>query len=113
MANLETKTKSLIASMKQSGTYLEYLKAEKELSALPLLQNQVDSYRREVLEIQSSGQDTYDSLDQIRGRYSQLLKNPLVTRYLDAENAVCCMVSRTISAIAEEVDVRLPGETNW
>ncbi|MEE0956193.1 MAG: YlbF family regulator [Eubacterium sp.] len=110
MANLETKTNSLIAAMKQSRIYQEYLLAEKELSTVPLLQRQVDDYRSEVLKIQSSGQDTYDSLDQIRGRYSQLFKNPLAMRYLDAENAVCRMVSRTISMIAEEVDVRLPGQ---
>lgn len=96
--------------MKQSETYGEYLKAEKELSAVPQLQSQVDSYRREVLELQSSGQDIYDSLDQIRGRYSELLKNPLAVRYLDAENAVCRMVNRTISEIMDEVDVRLPGQ---
>lgn len=95
--------------LKTSEDYQRYQNAEKELHENPQLARIVDEYRREVYHLQTSGEDTYSRLDELSNKYTELKEDALADRYLDAENAVCRLLRKTMGAIVREVGVRLPA----
>lgn len=107
---VDDKLRDLIEAMRNSEEYRRYQRLEAELSARPDLQQSVNQYRSRVFEMQNSNRDIFDETDYVVHDFEQLSKDPLAADYLDAENSVCVMIRKVVSAISDEVIVSLPDK---
>lgn len=89
----------LMDCIKHASPYLEYQKAMEVLSEQPELLQRLNEYRKRSFALQESGRDIFDGGEMLNSEYKDLISNPEVGEYLNAEVALCRMVQE----ISEEL----------
>lgn len=106
MEVIEEKLTNLIAAIKSSSEYRDYLEAKKEVEKDPEKKRNLDKYRTKIYEIQNSygGADLYHSIDRIEQESEKFRADPIVDRFLAAELALCRIVQKINWTLIEALD---------
>lgn len=106
MNNCTYQARLLNREIRRSNEYNQY---QRTLSELKNRREQYDrtlEYRRGLIEIQMNGQgNTLDEVERLRDRYSDLLAEPEVRRFLEAEQRLVKMLRRVNDTILENIDL--------
>ena len=107
MDKVEKITDDLRQAIVDSTEYKEYISVLRELEKQPNLKRAVDEFRRENFICQNSLdiQDVIAASEELSARYGELIKQPLVARYLMKEMCVNRMIQRVCMTIVESVDM--------
>lgn len=106
MSNAVIKTsKELNALILESEEYQKYCLYKKELSQMPELKAMVQEYRKKNFEIE--GQDSLRRKTDLSYECKNLLENPLVASYLNAELSLCKMLQNVTTNICKNIDLEL------
>ena len=108
MRDLEKDTKLFIDKIKQSSEYSNYVKAKEDLEAMPKLKQELDEFRRNYFEIQL-GHDygyfnSYEQLVSLKNLNDELLSNPYIKIFMDAELKLTETISRIFYSISDALD---------
>ncbi len=93
--HLDRAVESLVAEIKGTEVYRNYLTALAAVKRQPGLKEQVDEFRKKNYLMQSTGDMAFERIEQFEREYSDFRENPLVSDFLAAELALC----RTIQQI--------------
>ncbi len=106
MADLYGIVDELIAAIKESPIYLDYVREKERVKKHPQLKAQIDEYRKRNFELQSMTQDNelFDKIEQFEKEYEEFLENPLVSDFLEAELAFCRQMQEITGRIIQAVD---------
>ena len=106
MNEIEKEVDNFIEVIKMSKPFIEYHKQLDRLKADEALKRQVDEYRREIYDIQNSEGDIVDDqrLESFTNKYAELVENPLVSDFLDAEVDICKMLQYITDRVVESVE---------
>lgn len=107
MDRVEKLTEELKKAIVESSPYLEYIKIRKELEKQPNLKRAVDEFRRENFICQncSENEDVISASEELNKRYEELIRQPLVEKYLMAEMCVNRMIQQACMTIVEDVEL--------
>ena len=93
--------------LKQTREYRLYDEKKKLAQQEPGLWEQISEYRRQNYELQNSKEGLFDKIDDFVKTYEDLMANPLVADYLEAETEVCKMINEIYAQIAEAINLDL------
>ena len=91
--------------LKRTEAYRIYLEKRENVAKFPGLQEAINEFRRKNYQLQKSEDELFDKVDEFVKEYEEFRSNPVVEEYLQAELAVCRMLQRIYSAIAEAIDL--------
>ncbi|MBQ7926425.1 MAG: YlbF family regulator [Lachnospiraceae bacterium] len=103
MSGIDKEVKLLIEAILHSGEYAGYINEKERLKQMPEVKERVDEFRRRNFELQNSGNYSFDKADQLEREFSDVLKLPEVSAFLDAELAFCRMMQEMNSTIADAI----------
>lgn len=97
---------NLVAAIKNSEEYRDYLEARAEVEKDSKKKRNLDKYRTKLYELQnsSSGTELYQSIDRIEQESEQFRADPVVDRFLAAELALCRIVQEINWTLIEALD---------
>lgn len=105
---LSKETKVLINLVKETEAYVDYLNYKSFLDEQPELKDKVDSFRRKGFEIQMGHKygyfDAYENLLHLNGENIELLNEPVVKSFLEAELKVSKMFSEILNMFVTEIE---------
>ncbi|MDD3368015.1 MAG: YlbF family regulator [Lachnospiraceae bacterium] len=103
---LENKIKELIAAIRKTEEYREYTLQKNKLMAQPEIYDQVNDFRRENFELQSmvAEDELLEKQEDLSDRYENLLDIPMVSDFLDAENAFVKLMKEVNMSIVQGID---------
>ncbi len=101
-------TNELVDKIKKSPVYIEYLNYKMLLDNKESLRRAVDDYRRKSFEIQAAHRygyyNAYENLVRLKEEYEDVLGDPIVNAYLNAEINLSKMINTIFHTIAEGID---------
>lgn len=101
-------TKEFVSKIKESEIYKNYINSKHKLQNRSCLMAQVDEFRRSSFEIQANHNyghyNSYEKLMHLKHENDELLFDPLVKNFLDAELKLSKMLASVFNCIAEEID---------
>lgn len=104
-------TLSFITRIKETETYQNYIKCKKALEQEYELRKLVDEFRRSAFEIQIAHSygyyNSYEQLLCLKNENDELLSNPLVKDFLDAELKFTKMMTTICHCITENIDFNM------
>ncbi len=89
MGEIDSALEHLITAILNSQEYREYDTQRNRVKQYPELKAQIDEFRKRNFQLQTSDDNAFDKIDQLEKEYSELIENPLVSGFLDAELAFC------------------------
>lgn len=95
----------LAEMMKDDPDYRKYLEVSEKLEADPGLADRVHAFRRKNFDLQSSAHDPEQAMWDLNREYQDLIRNPLVNAYFEAEASVCRMMKEIMQYICSEVQL--------
>lgn len=104
MTQIKEATENLIKIICESDVYREYENCKEQLNRYPELKRKTDEFRSRNFEIQNSQADVYSEADYLQKEYRDILNNPMVRSYLDAENAFCKIMQQINYKLIEELE---------
>lgn len=104
MSKMEEAMNQLIAAIKESDAYREYIRQLEKVKQQPDLKKQIDDYRARNYEMQTSGDAAFEKIAQFEKEYEGFRENPYVSDFLDAELAFCRMMQEMNLRITEAID---------
>ena len=109
MKTIEESTQELIQSIHESEDYQRYQKLRAIAEEDPQMHRQLNAFRRQVYEVQTSGETLdYYSEQEWLGKYAtEFRKNELVDEYLKVELRVCRMFQKVAFQLADAIDLDL------
>lgn len=113
MVEINSATEALVAAIKKSEIYQQYLSEKEKLQAFPKLKDGIDEYRKKNYELQNS-QDVdnlFERVDAFDNEYADFRENPLVNDFLAAELSICRLMQEVYLSITEAInfDMELTG----
>ena len=100
--------KEFTDAFKTSEVYQDYIKSKKLLNERPELLDKVNEFRREVFNIQCSGEygdySNFEKISHLRKENDDLLGNPIVKDFLYAEVALSKAICTVQDTLAEEIE---------
>lgn len=94
--------------IKQTEIYQNYLETRKILESKPNLKAQVDEFRKNTFLVQTGHHygyfNSYEQMVNLKNDYDELLSNPLVKSFMDAEYRLTQMLSDIINCLTETID---------
>lgn len=99
MGEIDSALDHLITAILNSQEYREYDTQRNRVKQYPELKEQIDEFRKRNYQLQTSDDNAFDKIDQLEKEYSELIENPLVSDFLDAELAFCRRM--------QDIDLRL------
>lgn len=110
------RAEALEADIKNSETYLEYIKARDIIRQRPELYSKVNEFRRKNYEIQNSksSSDLFDAVETITANkdYNDFRKDPQVDSFLEAELALCRLMQDTCGIVVNGIDFELSDDSS-
>lgn len=104
-------TKAFAAKLKKSEAYVDYLNYKSFIDRQPELKEKVQAFRRKSFEIQAGHNygyfNAYENLISLKHDNEDLLAEPIVKEFLEAELKVSKLLSQVLSTFAEEVEFDL------
>lgn len=101
MDGVDEAVRRLIDEILLSDIYREYDAQRKKVNQFPELKAQIDEYRSRYFEVQRSGSNVLEKIDEFEREYSALREDPLVIGFLKAELAFCRMIQDINSRIVD------------
>lgn len=85
--------------------YARYQEARSRILKYPALKRDADMFRKRNYELQCSHADVFEEADHLRREYTQMMQEPLVYEYLDAESAFCRVMQQVNWRIMENLNL--------
>lgn len=105
---IKTETSLLVNKIKKTQEYIDYLNYKSVLERHEPLYRQVQEFRRKSFEVQLSHQygmyNAYENLVNLKNEHDDLLSDPIVKLFMDAELKLSKLISTVYDTIAEEID---------
>lgn len=105
---INKETIKLVDKIKKTNAYIDYLNYKSILERQPDIFRQVEEYRRRSFEIQIAHSygafNAYENLLNLNNEYEELLCEPIVKSFIEAELKVSKLISGVFDTIAEHVD---------
>lgn len=105
---IKSDTSVLVKKIKKTREYIDYLNYKSILERNEELYRKVQEFRRRSFEIQVSHHygmyNAYENLVNLKNENEELLTEPTVKLFLDAELKLSKMISAVYDTIAEEID---------
>lgn len=113
MEEINRATQELVAAIKGSEIYKQYLNEKEKLQDFPRLKDGIDEYRKKNFELQNS-QDVdnlFERVDEFEREYEDFRENPFVNDFLAAELSICRLIQEVYVSITEAInfDMELTG----
>ncbi len=103
MSGIDREVNQLIEAILNSQEYNSYRAEMENLKGEPGLKERIDEFRRRNFELQNGGDCDFAKLDQLEREYEDMLQQPRVAAFLDAELNFCRMIQDMNSYIATAV----------
>lgn len=103
MNNVDNAVNQLIAAIKESETYREYVIQLERVKQCPGLKEQIDEFRIRNYMLQTGGEAAFDKIEQFEREHEDFRENPYVSDFLAAELAFCRMIQDINIRITEEM----------
>ncbi len=103
MSGIDREVDQLIEAILNSQEYCSYNAEIEKLKQQPELKERIDEFRRRNFELQNGGDCDFSKLDQLEQEYEDMLQQPKVAAFLDAELNFCRMMQNMNSRIANAV----------
>lgn len=105
---MKEETTKLAEKIKKTTAYIDYLNFKSILERQPDIFRRVGEYRRRSFEIQISHSygafNAYENLLNLNKEYEELLSEPIVKSFIDAELKISKLIAGVYDTIAKEVD---------
>lgn len=105
---IKNETSLLVGKVKKTQEYIDYLNYKSVLERHDNLFRQVQEFRRKSFEVQLSHHygmyNAYENLVNLKNENDDLLSDPIVKLFLDAELKLSKLISTIYDTIAEEID---------
>jgi hypothetical protein len=98
----------LIRCMGNTRDYRRYRRLSEKISGMPELKEKIAQYKKAQYRLLSESGNLLEDEELLAGQFRDLLENPIVIKYLDAENAVLCMIRKSCLAISGSLVRDLP-----
>lgn len=109
--NFRSQTLAFVEQIKESDLYKEYASYKKYLDSNEELRAKVDDFRRKSFEVQIGHKygyfNAYENLLRLNQEHEELLEEPLVQSFLEAELKLSRSINEILSLIADEIDLDL------
>jgi cell fate (sporulation/competence/biofilm development) regulator YlbF (YheA/YmcA/DUF963 family) len=106
--DIAQKTMEFTNAFKTSKVYQDYIISKKMIQERPELLEKVNHFRRETFEIQCSGTygdySNYEKISKLRKENDDLLSNPIIKDFMNAELKLSKAITNIYSIFAEEID---------
>lgn len=106
---LEEKTLDFVNFLKQSQTYMDYMNYKTFLEKQPELLEKVNVFRRKSFDIQIGHKygyyNAYENLLRLNEEHEELLSEPIVKSFLEAEFALTKMINHVYNTFSEAVNI--------
>ena len=101
---------ALLAAVRGSEEYQEFVKYRDLLKENPELMDRVNAFRGNNFRLQNEANrdELFRVTEQLTRESRELRKIPQVNAFLDAELALCKLVQRICKALTEEIDLEVP-----
>lgn len=97
--------------IKKTQSYIDYLNYKSFLENQPELQEQVDAFRRQSFEIQAGHKygyfNAYENLLRLNDEYEDVLNEPIVKSFLNAELEISRMIDEVFDTFTKEINIDL------
>lgn len=104
MSSIDEAMNQLIAAIKESDAYRDYLTQLERVKQQPGLKEQIDDYRARNYEMQTGGDAAFEKIAQFEREYEEFRENPYVSDFLAAELAFCRMMQDINLRITEAMN---------
>lgn len=106
MADVYEAVDELVAVIKDTTIYQNYVREKERVKKHPQLKAQIDEYREQNFKLQSMAQDDelFDKIEQLQKKYEEFLENPLVADFLKAELAFCRLIQEVTGRMVQAID---------
>lgn len=105
---LTDETNDFINKIKKSEAYLDYIKYKSIIDNSTELRRKVDEFRRKSFEIQMGHNygfyNSYEKLVSLKSENEELLNNPDVKNFLDAELKIAKVISSIYDSISDSLN---------
>lgn len=110
MSVIDTCVDMLIAAVKNGSVYEQYAISLEKIKEIPGLKEQVDELRKLNYQIQSESDEInlYDAIDDVDMKMEELCRIPEVSRFLEAELALCKQLQQIEAAIHQGIQLDVP-----
>ncbi len=92
MSKIDNALEQLITTILDSEEYREFDARRNEVKQYPKLKDRIDEFRERNFRLQMSNDNAFDKMEQLEREYADVLENPMVSDFLDAEVAFCRMM---------------------
>lgn len=102
-ARVDFWTKEFVEKLKTTDEYVFYSDQLAVLSHYPELMEKINEYREENFRLQNEyeGDELFDKTEEFTTRYEELLENPVVSDFLQAEAGIVRMVQDINTCLVE------------
>ena len=106
MSEFDCAVDNLIAAIKETQEYKEYVIQKDKVSRFPELKAQIDNYRIRNYEMQhmSNDGDLFHKMEAFEQEYEKFMEDPLVSDFLEAELDFCRMMQEMNNKIVAAID---------
>lgn len=106
MKQLQEGMEQFIQVIHNTEVYITFQREKERVAKHPMLKEQIDAYRRESFELQNrfEGEELLREMDQFEKRHEEVLANPLLFEYLEAEVALCRMFQDIMREITDGIE---------
>lgn len=105
MKTIDKSVQEFIERLRQTEEWRLYEKKREAVGRCPGLREEINAYRKKNYMLQQSGEELFDRVDEFAREYEQFRSNPVVEEYLQAELAMCRLLQRVYTQIAEAIDL--------
>lgn len=106
--NIKKETSELVVKIKKTQEYIDYLNYKSIIERQEDLFRRVQEFRRISFEIQVSHHygmyNAYENLVNLKNEHQELLSDPKVKLFLDAELKLSKLLASVYDTIAEDID---------
>ena len=108
---IEENISRLLDSIKESEAYREFRKQEQNLNRDSELRERVDDFRKDNYRVQNEcdRNELFHVAEQLARESAELRRNPEVNAYLDAELALCRMIQKICTKLADGIEFNTPN----
>lgn len=102
---LKESAELFLEMLKDEPDYQKYIRISDELEQELELARRVHAFRRRNYELQTHSLNPEAEMMEMSREYQELIRNPLVHAYFDAEGSVCRMLQKFLEYIRAEIRI--------
>lgn len=112
MSQIEDAVDGLMTAIRNSEEFIQYQAIKEKVHGFPKLESQITEFRKKNYLLQNSQGtvDMYEETDRMENEYREFRKNPMVSEYLAAENALCKIVQQINWTLIEGLEFEVGFE---